>query len=80
LDFVESNSEKYLSKIKDNETVIKPTNLVFCRLCIIDNPINNHFSSKLGNLTVVLRVAGAGIAFALQEVIASLLVGRNYVW
>jgi small-conductance mechanosensitive channel len=29
------------------------------------------FSSKLGNLTVALGVAGAGIAFALQEVIAS---------
>jgi small-conductance mechanosensitive channel len=29
------------------------------------------FSDKLGNLTVALGVAGAGIAFALQEVIAS---------
>ncbi len=29
------------------------------------------FSDKLGGLTVVLGVAGAGIAFALQEVIAS---------
>lgn len=29
------------------------------------------FSNKLGNLTVALGVAGAGIAFALQEVIAS---------
>ncbi|MBX3721306.1 MAG: mechanosensitive ion channel family protein [Turneriella sp.] len=29
------------------------------------------FSEKLGNLTVALGVAGAGIAFALQEVIAS---------
>lgn len=30
------------------------------------------FSKKLGNLTVALGVAGAGIAFALQEVIASI--------
>lgn len=30
------------------------------------------FSSKLGNLTVAFGVAGAGIAFALQEVIASI--------
>ncbi|WP_209550319.1 mechanosensitive ion channel domain-containing protein [Flavobacterium sp. CG_23.5] len=29
------------------------------------------FNEKLGNLTVALGVAGAGIAFALQEVIAS---------
>lgn len=30
------------------------------------------FSDKLGGLTVALGVAGAGIAFALQEVIASI--------
>jgi small-conductance mechanosensitive channel len=30
------------------------------------------FSDKLGNLTVAFGVAGAGIAFALQEVIASI--------
>ena len=30
------------------------------------------FSNKLGNLTVAFGVAGAGIAFALQEVIASI--------
>ncbi len=29
------------------------------------------FSDRLGNLTVALGVAGAGVAFALQEVIAS---------
>ncbi|MEO6924436.1 MAG: hypothetical protein ABI142_11470, partial [Bryocella sp.] len=29
------------------------------------------FSSKLGGLTVAFGVAGAGVAFALQEVIAS---------
>ena len=29
------------------------------------------FSNKIGNLTVALGVAGAGIAFALQEVITS---------
>jgi hypothetical protein len=58
LDFVESNSEKYLSKIKDNENRYKANKFGVFRLCIIDNPINNHFSSKLGNLTV---------AFGLQE-------------
>jgi hypothetical protein len=34
------------------------------------NSFNSCFSDKLGNLTVALGVAGAGIAFALQ-VIAS---------
>jgi small-conductance mechanosensitive channel len=34
------------------------------------------FSDKLGGLTVALGVAGAGIAFALQEVIASFNVWR----
>lgn len=42
------------------------------------------FSDKLGNLTVALGVAGAGVALALQEVIASvggwvvLSVGKFY--
>jgi hypothetical protein len=43
-------------------------------LVIFNYNFNSCFSDKLGNLTVALGVAGAGIAFALQ-VIASLQVG-----
>jgi small-conductance mechanosensitive channel len=60
------------SKIKDNNNRYKAKKfssfigyfLTILLLTII-------FSDKLGNLTVALWVAGAGIAFALQEVITS---------
>jgi small-conductance mechanosensitive channel len=60
------------SKIKDNDNRYKAKKfssfigyfLTILLLTII-------FSDRLGNLTVALGVAGAGIAFALQEVIAS---------
>lgn len=60
------------SKIKDNDNRYKAKkfgNFIGYILTIILLTI--VFSDKLGGLTVALGVAGAGIAFALQEVIAS---------
>ncbi|MEZ7498556.1 mechanosensitive ion channel family protein [Flavobacterium sp. Arc3] len=60
------------SKIKDNNNRYKAkkfSSFIGYFLTII--LLTVIFSDKLGNLTVALGVAGAGIAFALQEVIAS---------
>ena len=66
--------QKFLNrKIKDNDTRYrgrKFVNLLGYVLSILILSI--VFSDKLGGLTVALGVAGAGIAFALQEVIASI--------
>ncbi|MGO4819152.1 mechanosensitive ion channel family protein [Flavobacterium sp. W22_SRS_FP1] len=60
------------SKIKDNDSRYKATKISsfvgYLATIIILIVV---FSEKLGGLTVALGVAGAGIAFALQEVIAS---------
>lgn len=61
-----------LSKIKDNENRYRAKkfgSFIGYFLTIVLFTI--VFSEKLGDLTVALGVAGAGIAFALQEVIAS---------
>lgn len=61
-----------LSKIKDNNNHYKAkkfSSFIGYLLTVI--LLTVVFSEKLGNLTVALGVAGAGIAFALQEVIAS---------
>jgi small-conductance mechanosensitive channel len=61
-----------LSKIKDNENRYKANKFgVFVGYVLSIILLTIIFSSKLGNLTVAFGVAGAGIAFALQEVIAS---------
>ncbi|NJO24534.1 MAG: mechanosensitive ion channel family protein [Bacteroidia bacterium] len=60
------------SKIKDNDNryrAKKFSSFIGYFLTIV--LITIVFSDKLGGLTVALGVAGAGIAFALQEVIAS---------
>lgn len=60
------------SKIKENENRFKAkkiSNFIGYALSIV--LITIVFSDKLGGFTVALGVAGAGIAFALQEVIAS---------
>ena len=60
------------SKIKDNENRYKANKFsVFVGYVLSILLLTIIFSSKLGNLTVAFGVAGAGIAFALQEVIAS---------
>ncbi|WP_299247866.1 mechanosensitive ion channel domain-containing protein [uncultured Cytophaga sp.] len=63
---------KIFSKIKDNDKHYKAKKLssflgYFLSLILLVLV----FSDKLGGVTVALGVAGAGIAFALQEVIAS---------
>lgn len=63
---------KLFSKIPDNETrykAKKASTFIGYFLCIVLLIV--VFSDKMGGFTVALGVAGAGIAFALQEVIAS---------
>ncbi len=66
--------QKALSqRIKDTDTkyrVRKSVTLGGYLLAVV--VLTVVFSDKLGNLTVALGVAGAGIAFSLQEVIASI--------
>ncbi len=64
--------KRVFSKIKSNDNrykVLKLSNFIGALLTIV--LITIVFSDKLGSFTVALGVAGAGIAFALQEVIAS---------
>lgn len=69
---IKTIQKKLLSKIKDNSSSYKAkkfSSFVGYFLTIL--LITVVFNVKLGGLTVALGVAGAGIAFALQEVIAS---------
>ncbi len=62
----------FSARIKDTATRYKTRKLVtFAGYFITVLLISIVYSDKLGGLTVALGVAGAGIAFALQEVIAS---------
>jgi len=62
----------FTSRIKDNSTQYKTKKLVsFVGYALTIVMITVVYSEKLGGLTIALGVAGAGIAFALQEVIAS---------
>jgi len=59
--------------IKENETRYRTRKFItFLSYLVIVFVIANIYSNRLGNLTVAFGVAGAGIAFALQEVIASI--------
>lgn len=63
---------QFLSKISDNDNRYKAkkfSGFIGFVLCVV--LVSVVYSDKLGGLTVALGVAGAGIAFALQEVIAS---------
>ncbi|SNT10364.1 Small-conductance mechanosensitive channel [Ekhidna lutea] len=63
---------KLFSKIKDTDSRYKAKKFgSFLAWVAIIVYFSIVYSSKLGGLTVALGVAGAGIAFALQEVIAS---------
>jgi small-conductance mechanosensitive channel len=69
---IKAIQKNLFSKIKDNNNRYKAkkfSSFIGYFLTII--LLTVIFSDKLGNLTVALGVAGAGIAFALQEVIAS---------
>ncbi len=63
---------KILRKIKDTDSRYRTRKvLIFSGYLLTIILIIVVFSDKLGGFTVALGVAGAGIAFALQEVIAS---------
>ena len=69
---IKAIQKSLFSKIKDNDNryrAKKFSGFVGYFLTIV--LLTVVFSDKLGGLTVALGVAGAGIAFALQEVIAS---------
>jgi small-conductance mechanosensitive channel len=69
---IKAIQKNIFSKIKDNNNRYKAkkfSSFIGYFLTII--LLTVVFSDRLGNLTVALGVAGAGIAFALQEVIAS---------
>ena len=63
---------RFTTKIKDNETRYRSNKITgftgFLAFMVLAMVI---FSDKLGDITVALGVASAGIAFALQEVIVS---------
>ncbi|MEN6318057.1 MAG: mechanosensitive ion channel domain-containing protein [Syntrophaceae bacterium] len=62
-----------LSRIKGTDTRYRLRKLVnFVGSLVAVILVTVVFSNKLGNLTVAFGVAGAGIAFALQEIIASI--------
>lgn len=69
---VKALKKNFFSKIKDSDNRYKAKKLSsFVGYLLAIVLITVVFSDKLGGLTVALGVAGAGIAFALQEVIAS---------
>lgn len=69
---VKSIQRNFLSKIKDNDNRYRAKKFSgFIGFILTIILISIVYSDKLGGLTVAFGVAGAGIAFALQEVIAS---------
>lgn len=69
---IKAIQKNLFSKIKDNNNRYKAKKFsTFIGYFLTIILLTVIFSDKLGNLTVALGVAGAGIAFALQEVIAS---------
>lgn len=69
---IKAVQKNLFSKIKDNDNRYKAKKIsTFVGYIATVIFLTVIFSEKLGGLTVALGVAGAGIAFALQEVIAS---------
>jgi len=69
---IKALQKNLFSKIKDNDNRYRAKKFGgFVGYLLTIVLITIVFSDKLGGLTVALGVAGAGIAFALQEVIAS---------
>lgn len=69
---IKAVQKNLFSKIKDNDNRYKAKKIsTFIGYLATLIFLTVIFSEKLGGLTVALGVAGAGIAFALQEVIAS---------
>ncbi len=67
---VKMQSVKYVSENKNKYRTKKFISLISYVIIII--LISIVYSGRLGNITVIIGVTGAGIAFALQEVIASI--------
>lgn len=69
---IKAIQKRLFSKIKDNDNRYKAKKIsTFAGYLLTIVFLTVIFSDKLGGFTVALGVAGAGIAFALQEVIAS---------
>jgi small-conductance mechanosensitive channel len=69
---VKALQKNLFSKIKDNDSRYRAKKFgTFIGYILTVVLLTVVFSDKLGGLTIALGVAGAGIAFALQEVIAS---------
>jgi small-conductance mechanosensitive channel len=69
---IKTIQKNLLSKIKDNDNRYKAKKFGgFIGFVLTIILVSVVYSDKLGGLTVAFGVAGAGIAFALQEVIAS---------
>ena len=69
---IKTLQKKFFSKIKGNDNRYRAKKLgTFIGYLLTIVLIAVVYSDKLGGLTVALGVAGAGIAFALQEVIVS---------
>lgn len=69
---IKALQKKLFSKIKDNDNRYRAKKFGgFIGYLLTIILITVVFSDKLGGLTVALGVTGAGVAFALQEVIAS---------
>ncbi len=79
---IKAIQKNFFSKIKDHDNRYKAKKFgSFIGYFLTFGLITVVYSDKLGGLTVALGVAGAGIAFALQEVIASFAGwARYYVW
>lgn len=70
--FIKGIQFRFITRIKDNDNRYRAKKFSgFLGFVITILLITIVFSDKLGGLTVALGVAGAGIAFALQEVIVS---------
>ncbi len=64
--------KRFTTRIKDNETRYRSSKITgFTGFLVVLVMAMVIFSDKLGDVTVALGVASAGIAFALQEVIVS---------
>jgi small-conductance mechanosensitive channel len=69
---IKAIQKSLFSKIKGNDNRYRAKKFSsFIGYILVIVLVTVVFSDKLGGLTIALGVAGAGIAFALQEVIAS---------
>ncbi len=69
---IKAIQRNFISKLKDNNSRYKTKKIsTFAGYLFSIILITIVYSNKLGGFTIALGVAGAGIAFALQEVIAS---------